>query len=111
MKIKTCFCLFDIGLYTLNAKLSYEEFAKKCKESRKYEKWFYYQHDIWLASCVDCTFITLQSIGFNQRILEFAHDSCDCSPTCLSNLLILIRTIIFLMNSVLIVGKVFSWKI
>ena len=84
MKIKTCFGLFDIGLYALNAKVSYEEFVKKCKESSKSEKWFFYQHDIWLARCVDFTFVNLQSIGFNQHILEFGNDSCDCSHKCLS---------------------------
>ena len=77
-------CLFDIGLHALDGKLRYEEFVKKCKESSKSEKWFYYQHDIGLVSCVDFTFITLQTIGLNQRILEFANDSCDCSPECLS---------------------------
>ena len=46
MKIKTCSCLFDIGLYALNEKIDYGEFVKKCEVSSKSQKRFFYHNDL-----------------------------------------------------------------
>ena len=75
IKIRTCFCLFDISILCFNENLCFNVFAERCNELNKKTKWFCHFDNIYYVTCLDFIMQTENELPLD--ILIWLDEVCD----------------------------------